>query len=182
MSDTFRVVGTEQLLHSRVFDVERRTVRHGAECFDRDVVTHGGAVSVLAVDDRERVGLISQYRAPFDDFVLEIPAGTLDVVGEDPLDAAKRELLEELGCRAATWRALGRFMVSPGWCTQVMHVFEARGLAFEARQPAGPEEASASIQWLAVDELRATLRAAGIADSTTVVALHRVFGTFFDLD
>lgn len=180
MSPTFRVVARTPLLSSHVFDVERRTVEGAGGEFTRDVVVHPGAVAVLAVNDAGQVGLIRQYRAPFDTFVLEIPAGTLDVDGEAPLDAARRELAEELGCEATTWRLLGRFMVSPGWATQVMTIFEARGLNEIPRRPEGPEESTAQVLWLDPVALRATLREIGICDATMAVALHRVYGTFFD--
>lgn len=181
MNNEFRVVHTEPLLESYVFDVERRTVSQGGSTFARDVVTHRGAVAVLAVDDNGLIGLIRQYRAPFDRYVLEIPAGTLDVPDEQPRDAAQRELLEELGCEATSWTLLGRFMVSPGWTDQVMIIYEARGLSVGTRSPEGPEESSSEVLWRSADELRAELQAEGVADSTLVLALHRVFGTFFDL-
>lgn len=90
MSQSFRVTQVTPLLHSHVFDVERRQIEHDGTTFSRDVVTHAGAVSILAINEREEVGLLRQYRAPFARYVLEIPAGTLDVDGEEPLDAAKR--------------------------------------------------------------------------------------------
>jgi 8-oxo-dGTP pyrophosphatase MutT (NUDIX family) len=182
VSRQFRLAGTEPLLQSHVFNVERRTIELGDTTFQRDVVTHQGAIAVLAINDDGEVGLIAQYRAPFDAYVLEIPAGTLDVDGEDPLDAAKRELSEELGCTATRWRLLGRFMVSPGWCDQVMTIYEARGLTLTERHPEGPEETTSEVHWATPDELKRTLRRRGIMDSTMAVALHRVYGTFFDAD
>ncbi len=182
MSDPFLMVGTEPLLHSFVFDVERRTIAHQGATFTRDVVVHEGAVAILAVNDAGEIGLIRQYRAPFDRDVLEIPAGTLDVTGEDPLEAAKRELFEELGCRAADWTLLGRFMVSPGWCSQLMTIYEARGLSLFERQPEGPEETSSSVHWMSASELRQVLREEDAIDSTMAIALHRVFGNFLDVD
>jgi ADP-ribose pyrophosphatase len=176
------VVSTEHLLSSRVFDVVRRTVSDGAQTFTRDVVTHRGAVAVLAINDAEEIGLIRQYRAPFDAEVLEIPAGTRDVAGEDPLDAARRELREELGCEAATWTVLGRFMVSPGWCDQVMTIYEARDLTMVEREPAGPEESASTVLWRSPADLHATLRGEAMVDYTLTAALHRVYGRFFDPD
>ena len=180
MSDSFRVIGTEQLLQSHVFSVERRTVEHDDATFERDVVTHLGAVAILAINEREEIGMIRQFRTPFDRFCWEVPAGTLDVPGEDELRTAQRELNEELGCEATQWRQLGRFMTSPGWCNQLMTIFEARGITATSRQPAGPEEAGASVRWFSREELRETLRREPAIDNTTVVALGRVFGTFFD--
>jgi 8-oxo-dGDP phosphatase len=180
VSDAFRIVGTKKLLQSHVFGVEQRTVEHDDATFERDVVTHLGAVAILAINDREEIGMIRQYRTPFDRFCWELPAGTLDVPGEDALSAAQRELGEELGCAASQWTRLGQFMTSPGWSNQLMTIFEARGLTTTARQPAGPEEAGSSVRWFSRDELRETLRREPAIDNTTVVGLGRVFGTFFD--
>lgn len=180
MSDSFRVVGTQKLLQSHVFGVERRTVEHDELSFERDVVTHLGAVAILAVNERGEIGMIRQYRTPFDRFCWEVPAGTLDIPGEETLTAAQRELREELGCVATEWTLLGRFMTSPGWSNQLMTIFEARGLSVAARQPAGPEEVGSTVQWFSPGELRETLRREPAIDNTTVVALGRVYGTFFD--
>jgi ADP-ribose pyrophosphatase len=182
VSDSFHVERAETLLHSHVFDVERRTVSHDGATFERDVVTHGGAVAILARDDQGNIGLIRQYRAPFDSFQWEIPAGTRDVTDEDPLDTAKRELREELGCEASQWSLLGRFMVSPGWTDQTMLIYEARGLTHLERLPEGPEEVSSSIHWLSASALRETLLGEAAIDATVAIALNRVFGTFFDHD
>jgi ADP-ribose pyrophosphatase len=182
VSDSFDIERTEKLLHSRVFDVERRTIRHGGTSFDRDVAVHKGAVAILVFNDAGEVGLVRQYRSAFDAYLWEIPAGTQDVDDEDPLDTAKRELREELGVDAQQWRLLGRFMNSPGWTNQVMTIYEAREITQMERLPAGPEESASSVRWVAVADLATTLANQGAIDSTTAVALHRVFGTFFDRD
>lgn len=182
MSDSFEIERTEILLHSRVFDVERRTIRHDDVAFDRDVAVHRGAVAILVINDDGDIGFLRQYRAAFDSHLLEIPAGTQDVDHEDPLDTAKRELREELGCEAKQWRLLGRFMNSPGWTNQVMTIYEAREITQLDRLPAGPEESASSVCWLSAEDLRTTLAREEAIDSTTAVALHRVFGTFFDQD
>jgi ADP-ribose pyrophosphatase len=141
---------------------------------------HPGAVAILCIDGLGRIGVISQYRATVDRVTIEIPAGTCDVAGELPLETAKRELEEEMGCRADRWTLLGRFMNSPGWTNQVMHIFEARDLTSCAPAPAGPEELQATTQWLLPSELRDALLAEPAVDSTMAVALNRVFGTYFD--
>ncbi len=93
---------------------------------------------MLAINDRGEIGLIHQYRAPFDRFCWEIPAGTLDVPGEEVLVAAQRELREELGCEADQWTLLGTFMTSPGWSNQLMYIFEARRCTTWRAVPPGP--------------------------------------------
>ncbi len=180
MNDSFHVEGAEVLFCSYVFAVERRTVRHGGATFERDVAVHPGAVAVLAINDQGEVGFIRQYRASFDELLLELPAGTQDVPGEPALETAKRELLEEIGYEAAQWTLLGRFMNSPGWTDQVMTVYEARNLTPSERAPAGPEERSSSVHWLSPASIREALRSANAMDATTALALHRVFGTFVD--
>jgi len=182
VSESFRVAQVTPLLHSRVFDVERRLIEHDGTTFERDVVTHSGSVSILAINEQDEVGLLRQYRAPFDGYVLEIPAGTLDVKGEEPLAAAKRELREELGCDAQTWRLLGRFKVSPGWTDQVMTIYEARDIIPVRRQPDGPEERSSLVEWVPISALKETLAKESTNDYTLTVAMHRVFGTLFDDD
>ena len=180
MSGSFRVEGAEVVFRSHVFDVERRRVRHDNTTFVRDVAVHPGAVAIVAVNDRGEIGVIRQYRATFDEVLLEIPAGTCDVVGESSLAAAQRELLEEMGCVARSWSPLGHFMNSPGWTNQVMAIFEARELTFVERSPAGPEEASASVSWMTPSQLRAALREAIAIDSTTAIALYQVIGAWRD--
>lgn len=180
MSDSFHVEGAEVLFRSHVFEVERRTVRHGDITFLRDVAVHPGAVAVIAINDQGEVGFIRQYRATFDELFLELPAGTQDVEGELALDTAKRELLEEMGYEANEWTLLGRFMNSPGWTNQVMTIYEARNLTQRERAPVGPEERSSTVHWLSPASLREALRDTSAIDSTTAVALHRVFGTFLD--
>ena len=180
MSDSFRVEAAEVVYRSHVFNVEKRTIRHGEDVFDRDIAVHPGAVAVLAINERGEVGFIRQYRSTFDQELYEIPAGTRDVPGEDPLDCAKRELREELGCEASEWTLIGRFMNSPGWSTQVMVVYEARGITQSERDPAGPEESSSSVHWLAPELIRDTLRTTFAIDSTTTIALSTLFGTFLD--
>jgi ADP-ribose pyrophosphatase len=141
------------VFRSHVFNVERRTVQTDGEVFQRDVAVHPGAVAILVVNDEGRIGFIRQYRSTFDEVLLEVPAGTCDVLGEAPLETAKRELLEEMGCEAEEWTLLGRFMNSPGWSTQVMTIFEARALTMKERRPAGPEERSSTVVWLSREEI-----------------------------
>jgi ADP-ribose pyrophosphatase len=98
----------------------------------RDVVGHPGAVAVLALDDDGRLLLVRQWRVPAGRAMLEIPAGTLDVhdgVTEDPFIAARRELEEETGHRASTWRKLAEFWTAPGFASELMHLYLATGIA-----------------------------------------------------
>ncbi len=97
----------------------------------RDVVEHPGAVAILAIVDGD-VLLVRQFRTPVGRVLLEIPAGTLDRLADGSIEApdraAPRELAEETGYRAATWRLLGRFFTAPGFATEEMHLYLATDL------------------------------------------------------
>lgn len=103
----------------------------------RDVVRHSGSVVVLAVDDSitpPRILLERQYRHAANDYLWELPAGRIDS-GEQELEAAKRELLEETGYTASKWRRILKFYASPGFVAETMAVFLATGLQAGIAQP-----------------------------------------------
>jgi len=128
-----RVTGTDVVhrghyLEFRVDTIERADGSTGK----RDIVGHPGAIAVLALDDDGRVLMVRQWRTAAGAALLEIPAGTLDVhdgVTEDPDVAARRELEEETGHRARTWRKLAEFWTAPGFATELMHLYLATGIA-----------------------------------------------------
>jgi 8-oxo-dGDP phosphatase len=123
------VVDTHELLREWLLTVRTDTVRmpdeHDAE---RTVVTHPGAVAVLALDDDQRVLMIRQYRHPVRHELWELPAGLRDADGESPVRTAQRELLEETGYRAREWHTLADYFTSPGFSTERIHIFLARGI------------------------------------------------------
>lgn len=100
----------------------------GDSVADRDVVVHPGSVAVIAVDEALRVLVIQQYRHPVGRLLWEPPAGLLDEPGEDPLQAAKRELFEEAHHRAADWRVLLDAFTSPGMSDEAIRIYLARDL------------------------------------------------------
>jgi len=95
---------------------------------ERTVVTHIGAVAVLALDEQDRVLMIRQYRHPVARQLWEIPAGLRDVSGEALVDTARRELLEETGYAAREWHALIDSYASPGITSERIRIFLARGI------------------------------------------------------
>ncbi|MBT2444022.1 NUDIX hydrolase [Streptomyces sp. ISL-36] len=95
----------------------------------RDYQVHPGSVAVLALDDQDRVLLLKQYRHPVRQKLWEIPAGLLDVPGENPLHAAERELYEEAHVKAEDWRVLTDVYTTPGGCDEAVRIFLARGLS-----------------------------------------------------
>lgn len=100
----------------------------------REVVRHKGAVAVLAVDEGGSAFFVRQFRYPIGQELLEAPAGKLEA-GENPLDCAKRELLEECGVAAEGWIELGPIYTSPGFCDEAIWLFLARGLSQKTPSP-----------------------------------------------
>ncbi len=136
-------------------DSIRRPDDPDGPAFDRWVFEHPGAVIVLAVDEDERVACVRQYRHPARGTFLELPAGLRDADGEDPLDTAKRELLEEVELEAAEWRQLFSLWPSAGITAERHVFFLARGLSAGDRGDFAleHEEAAMEMLWVPVDDL-----------------------------
>jgi len=94
----------------------------------REVAEHPGGAVALAVFPDERIILIRQHRYPFGEFLWELPAGKLDK-DEDPLDCARRELTEETGYQAQGWKKLLSIYTSPGFCSEILHIFLAQDIS-----------------------------------------------------
>ncbi len=105
----------------------------------REVVEHPGAVVVIALDEEGQVYMVRQYRHAVGRYLLELPAGGLEA-GEEPLVGAQRELREEVGLTAARWSALGSFFSSPGFASELLHVFLAEGLVLGDSDPDDDED------------------------------------------
>lgn len=95
----------------------------------RDYQVHPGSVAILAIDGDDQVIVVRQYRHPVRQRLWEIPAGLLDVPGENPLHAAQRELYEEAHVKAEEWRVLTDVYTTPGGCDEAVRIFLARGLS-----------------------------------------------------
>lgn len=135
-----------------VWDIRRERFAYGDGTLTREFLEHPGAVAVLAVDDDDRVLCIQQYRHPLQMRNWEIPAGLLDVDGEPPLEAAQRELAEEVDLVAADWQPLITMHTSPGGSDEVIHVFRATGLTAASQVFArDSEEADIIVRWVALD-------------------------------
>jgi ADP-ribose pyrophosphatase len=112
-----------------IWDVKRETFRYNGDLLTRDFVCHSGAAAVLAMNDREEVLLIQQYRHAIRSRNWEIPAGLLDVPGETPRDCAARELLEEADLQATVWDPLVTLHTSPGGSDEVVYIYLATELS-----------------------------------------------------
>jgi ADP-ribose pyrophosphatase len=141
----------------------------------REIVLHPGAVTVIAILPDGRVLLVRQYRHAAGRVLLELPAGTLDRGEdgsvEDPLDAAQRELSEETGYRAASWRRLAGFWTAPGFASEHMTLYLATDLTADPDH-AGPDpDERLLVDTLTLPELRARVERDEIEDAKTIIGV-----------
>jgi 8-oxo-dGTP pyrophosphatase MutT (NUDIX family) len=135
----FERIGEERVWEGKIASVRVERWRLDGEEVTREVVSHPGAVAVVA-HDGERIYLVTQPREPVrEEALLELPAGKLDEEGEDVLATAKRELAEEIGKGARTWEHLTTFFSSPGFSDEVVHVYLATDL-YDERATAAENE------------------------------------------
>ena len=146
---------------------------HGGDAFGRLVLEHPGAVVVLAVDDDDRVLCLQQYRHAAGRAFIELPAGLLDVPGEDPVQVAVRELREEAGLVASEWRELAATYPTPGISSEIQHLFLARGLTEVGRGEfvLEHEEAAMTVFWAPFTELYDAVLGGRVTDGPVVQAV-----------
>jgi len=140
-----RLISTKVAYKGPVFSVNSDMVEEASGfVHQRDVIHHSGSVVILAVDDTEdpsdpTIILERQYRHAAGQFLLELPAGRIEP-GEEPLAAAKREMIEETGYRAKQWKLLTKYFASPGFLGEWMQIYLARGIAPGVAQPEPDEQ------------------------------------------
>jgi len=172
VSDPAPVISSERVYQGRVWDIYTETVQFAGGEMTRDYMKHSGAVAVLAIDDDGRVLLINQYRQPIKQRDWELPAGLLDVEGEHPLEAAKRELAEETDLVAARWSPLITFNSTPGGSDEAIHIFEARGLSPALMtHDRTEEEAEIVVRWVALDEVVAAVLDGRLGNGPLIIAV-----------
>jgi 8-oxo-dGDP phosphatase len=122
------VTSRETVYHGAVWDVVRETFDYNGMELSRDFVDHTGAVGVVALNDQNEVMMIRQYRHAIRTTNWEIPAGLLDIPGEDPVECGKRELAEEADLEAEHWEYLMTLNTTPGGSNELIHIYLATGL------------------------------------------------------
>jgi len=164
----FERIGVDEIWKGRIADVrvERWRTEDGEEV-EREVVGHPGAVAIVA-HDGEQLYLVRQPREPVaEPALLELPAGKLDEEGEEVLDTAKRELAEEIGKGARSWRHLTTFYSSPGFSNEEIHIYLATDLYDEHADPG--ENERIEIETVPLSDLDKVIR--DCRDSKTLVGL-----------
>lgn len=167
-----RTVHDGAIVALRVDDV----VMPGGATARREVVEHFGAVAVVARDDAGRIAMVRQYRHPLGRRLLELPAGLLDdadgaTAAESPLEAARRELAEEVDLAAQHWRVLVDLAASPGFTDETMRVYLAEGLSRTETASRTHEEADMTLEWVQFDDAVAQVLAGEIVNATAIAGI-----------
>lgn len=162
------VISTKEIYKGKVFDVFEAEIRDGDIEYKREIVLHKGSAVIVPVFADKTVALVRQYRHAAGEYLLEIPAGTLEK-GESPEIGALRELEEEIGVTAKKIEKLTEFYVSPGFLTEKMHVYMASDLT-ETQQNLEEDEIL-SIEKLSFPEAFEKIKNGEIQDAKTIVGL-----------
>lgn len=171
-SHDFSVLDSELLMESPILGLRRDTLAMpGDRTATREVVEHFGAVAVVAVDDQNRVAVVRQYRHSVRRRLWELPAGLLDIAGEDELTGAQRELKEEAGLEAKNWSVLVDMVTSPGFSEEAVRVFLATGLTAVERPEAEFEEADMTFDWLDLAQARNAILDGRVVNSIAIAGI-----------
>jgi ADP-ribose pyrophosphatase len=163
-----KITSSREVYQCKLFRVtEDRAVdlKTGFE-IKRSVVRHAGSAVMMPVDRKNRVLLVRQYRLPAGKNLWELPAGRLDP-GEKPLQAAKRELIEETGYRARQWTLLASFWVSPGYVQERMTLYLATNLTAGEATPMDDERIET--RWFTRKEMAEMIQDGKIEDAKTII-------------
>ena len=166
-----KTLASEQIFDGRLLKVYRDEVELASgRTSTREFVHHPGGAAVVALDGEGNVYLERQFRYPYHKVVIEIPAGKLEP-GEDPADAIRRELKEEIGAEAGRWDALGHIMPSVGYTDEMLYLYLARDLTFGSTH--WDEDEALETFKLPFGEALAQAADGRINDAKTLAALFR---------
>ncbi|SFK93215.1 ADP-ribose pyrophosphatase [Paenibacillus sp. 1_12] len=162
-------LSTQPIFQGKVISLQVDTVRlPNGKTATREIVKHPGAVAVLAIVD-DKMLVVEQYRKPLERNQIEIPAGKLDA-GEDPLEAAKRELKEETGYSCDTMKLLCSFYTSPGFADEIIHLYVADQLTKGDAQL--DEDEFLDVESITLEQAQQYMREQRISDAKTITALY----------
>jgi ADP-ribose pyrophosphatase len=167
-----RVIHSRQVYAGRLIRLRLDTVAlPDGKAVQREVVEHRGAVAMVVLDEQEQVLLVRQHRPAVGLDLLELPAGTIEL-DELPDACARRELAEELGLAASHWTPLAQCYSSPGFCTELIHLYLAEGLTPAQGQP--DEDEAITVERLPLAEAAARVADGTIRDAKSVAGLMLV--------
>ncbi len=162
-----KIVSSREVYKCSLFRVvEEEATDPGGFHIKRSIVRHAGSAVMMAVDEKNRILLVKQFRLPAAKELWELPAGRLDE-GEKPLQAARRELKEETGYKARNWKKLASYFASPGYVAEKMTIYLATGLSAGDAEPMDDERIEC--RWFKRKELDKMIRDGEIEDGKTII-------------
>ena len=168
----YETIHSETIYHGRAFNVRRDEIRlPDGKTARLEIVDHVGAVTLVPIDEQNRVWFVRQYRHPAGEVLLELPAGMVEP-GEAPLDCARREIREEIGMAAGRIELIGEFYLAPGYSSEFMRVF----LATDLRPDPLPGDADEfiSIEPIPLEVVQHMIENGKIHDAKTLASLTLV--------
>jgi ADP-ribose pyrophosphatase len=167
-----RVTDRKTVFEGMIWNVVSETFEFADQVLTRQFVDHPGAVAVLALNEKNQILMIRQFRQPVRQYLWEIPAGLLDIHGETMADAAGRELHEETGYQAKSIDHLIDFFTTPGGNNEMIRIFVARGLEFVGRpEEQVGEERELQIQWVNFDDALGSVLRSEIKSPSAAVGI-----------
>lgn len=165
-----KTIEREVIYQGKIFDVEKHVVSlPNGNTSVRELVYHNGAVAVLVIDESDNIVMVEQYRKAFESMSLEIPAGKLEK-GEEPMASAERELEEETGYTAESLEKIFSFYGAPGFCSERVDVYVAKGLS--AGEMNLDEDEFLNVKRYSFDESVDLLDRGIITDAKTIMAIQ----------
>ncbi|MDA5559557.1 NUDIX hydrolase [Exiguobacterium sp. MMG028] len=165
-----KTIEREVIYEGKIFDVEKHVVSlPNGNTSVRELVYHNGAVAVLVIDESDKIVMVEQYRKAFESMSLEIPAGKLEK-GEEPVSSAERELAEETGYTAESLEKIFSFYGAPGFCSERVDVFVAKGLS--AGEMNLDEDEFLNVKRFSFEEAVDLLDRGVITDAKTIMAIQ----------
>lgn len=167
----FKIEKSEILFKGKVFDLQVDEIKYNSGNKGiREIAVHPGGAVVVPVKDDGKIVMITQYRYPFNKFMIEFPAGKLDK-GEDPLKCATRELEEETGYKTQNIFKLGEICTTPGFCSEVLHLYLAKELT-HGNHNREEGEFGMEVFEFSIKEVEEKIKSGEINDAKTICALH----------
>lgn len=167
----FKVLKSDILFHGKVFDLQVDEIEYDSGNKGiREVAVHNGGAVVVPVKADGKIILVKQFRYPFQDFLLELPAGKLEK-NEDPIECATRELTEETGYSTDTITKLGKIYTTPGFCTEVLHIYLVENLK-SGNHNREEGEYGMEVYEFTLEEINEKIRTGEIVDAKTISGIH----------
>lgn len=169
MKNVERTIKSDKVYQGKIINLRIDTVELPDQKYSkREIIEHPGAVAVVPITEDNKIVMVKQFRKAAEDCLLEVPAGKLEI-GEEPLDCAKRELLEETGYKSDNLEYLFKFYTSPGFCNEEISVFVAKDLIKDVAQP--DEDEYIEIEKYGIDELVEKISKEEIKDAKTITSI-----------